>query len=202
MIEIINCEQGTEEWFKARAGIPTASKFATVQASGRGKSDSKTRRKYMLNLLGERLTGRIVEGYSNSHMDRGNEMEEAARMAYSFESGNSPELVGFVRNGRTGASPDALIDSDGLLEIKTKLPDIQLELLFSGEVPTEHTAQIQGQLWVCEREWCDFVSYWPGIKPFIKRVYRDEQYIRELAKAVGIFNVELDELEERYLAMP
>jgi len=79
-------------------------------------------------------------------------------------------------------------------EIKTKLPHLHLEALLSGELPPEHKAQCQGGLWVAEREWVDFQSYWPKLPPFIKRVYRDEKYIAELSKAVSEFIAEMDEL--------
>jgi len=198
MIEIIDCVQGEKEWFEARIGTPTASMFATVKAGGKGGGESKTRKKYMLQLLGEKITGQRQEGYSNHHMLRGQEMEESARMAYIFKTGNEVQQVGFVRNGDKGASPDSLIGDDGLLEIKTKLPEIQLDLLLNDKFPTEHTAQVQGQIWVCEREWCDFVSYWPGLKPYIKRVYRDDEYIKKLSEAVDQFNNELNELYLKY----
>lgn len=199
MIEIIDCEQGSPEWFSARAGIPTASEFDTVLAQGRNGGPSKTRRDYMYKLLGERLTGEPEpDRYTNAHMERGKVMEAEARNHYSLLQDVDPTLVGFVRNGRVGASPDSLICTNGLLEIKTKLPRLLLDVLMSDEVPSEHVAQIQGQIWVCEREWCDFVAYWPKLKPFIKRVYRDEKYIAALAAAVARFNDESDRLQEQY----
>src|SRR6185437_7714462 len=100
--------------------------------------------------------------------------------------------VGFIRNGNKGASPDRLIGDNGLLELKTKLPHIQVEVLLTGKLPSSHKAQVQGELWVAEREWCDFVSYWPKMPPFKLRVYRDETYIAHLAKMVDIFCNELE----------
>ena len=197
-IEIINCEQGTPEWLLARAGIPTASEFSTVLAQGKGGGPSKTRRTYMLKLLGERITGAVVDGYTNAHMERGKAMEDEARQAYALMTDSDPQRVGFIRNGEKGCSPDSLIDANGMNEIKTKLPHLQLEVLLSGEVPAEHLPQIQGQLWVAEREWCDFVSYWPGIRLFVKRVYRDEKYIVELNAGVRRFLDELNDLEQQY----
>lgn len=194
MIEVFNCEQGSEDWFACRLGIPTASMFGTVMAKGQGK----TRRTYLLRLLGERITGDQSYTYSNSHMERGHELEPEAREAYAFIKDVEPQLVGFIRNGDKGASPDSLIDTDGCLEIKSKLPHLQLDVLLKKEMPTEHIPQVQGQLWVAEREWCDFVSYWPKLKPFIKRVYRDEAYIKVLSDEVRRFNDELNEFEERY----
>lgn len=196
MLEIINCEQGSDDWFRARMGIPTASEFSTVMAKGKGKAESKTRRTYMLKLIGERMTEQPMESYSNHHMERGKVMEEEARNAYAFMTDREPELVGFIRNGEKGASPDSLIGSDGLLEIKTKLPHLQLEVLMEDRLPPDHTAQVQGQIWVAEREWADFVSYWPGLPLFVKRVHRDEEYIKTLSQEVDRFLSDLHDMME------
>lgn len=199
MIQVIDVEQGTPEWKAARAGMPTASMFKDALAKGEGK----TRRTYMLKLIGERLTGELSEGYSNGHMERGTEMEPEARDAYAWHADVEPVPVGFVVNdglidlGPVGCSPDNMIGEAGLLEIKTKLPHIQCEVLLKGEVPTEHLKQIHGAIWVCEREWCDFVSYWPGLPTFIKRVYRDEKVITELKTGLTDFYVEMLELERQ-----
>jgi hypothetical protein len=196
-LTIYDCEQGSPEWFKARLGIPTASEFDTVMAKGGGGGDSKTRRTYMLKLIGERMTGEPAENYSNAHMDRGRAKEAEARKAYAFISEVEPIAVGFIRNGDKGASPDSLIGEKGCLEVKTKLPHLHLEVLLAGVLPPEHKPQVQGQLWVAEREWCDFVSYWPKLPPFIVRVKRDEAYITELANGVAQFMDELQALQAR-----
>ncbi|MDX1117063.1 exonuclease [Sinorhizobium medicae] len=197
MIEVFNCDQGTSAWFQCRAGIPTASMFSTVMASGRGGGESKTRAKYMRQLAGEIITGKPIEGYSNHHMERGHEMEPEARDLYAFATDTAPVQVGFVRNGNKGCSPDSLIGENGMLEIKTKLPDLLIECLERDDFPPEHRAQCQGALWVAEREWIDITVYWPGMPAFIKRAYRDEPYIKTMAGAVDQFNDELAALVER-----
>ena len=191
-------EQGTPEWFAVRAGIPTASMYATVMASGKGGAASKTRRTYMLKLAGERLTGEPMDNYSNHHMERGHEHEPLARDAYALLMDVEPEQVGFIRTGDTGASPDSLVGDNGLVEIKSKLAHLHLDVLDRDEVPCEHTVQVQGQIWVAEREWCDFVSYCPRLELFVKRVYRDEEKIQEIATAVDKFNYELNEFVARF----
>lgn len=193
-LQIIECEQGTPEWFQSRSGIPTASRFATVLASGRGGAESKTRRKYLLQLAGERLTGQPMESYSNGHMERGKEMEAEARELYALVRDVEPVAVGFMRRGDAGASPDALIGTDGLLEIKTKLPDLQIEVLLANRLPPEHVAQVQGQIWISGRDWCDFVSYSPGLPLFVTRAHRDDAYIAKLAVEVDTFNAELADI--------
>jgi hypothetical protein len=196
-------EQGTPEWHACRIGIPTASMFATVMANGRGGGESKTRRKYMLQLAGEQLTGQLMETYSNGDMKRGKAMEAEAREFYAFQNDAEPVKVGFVRNGsefnRYGCSPDSFVGTNGLLEIKTAKPDVLIEIIDrpGGTLPPEHKAQVQGQLWVCEREHLDFVAYWPKMPKCIRRVYRDEAYIAGLASAVSDFNAELYELVQR-----
>lgn len=193
MIEIFeDIEQGTEAWLACRRGIPTASMFATVMAKGvGGKGDSKTRAEYMRKLAGEILTGDLMESYNNHHMERGKAMEDEARETYAFIHDVEPRRVGFIRNGSKGASPDSLIGENGGLEIKTVLPHIQIGRLLKGELPSEHKAQVQGSLWVAEREWWDFVSYWPKLPPLTVRVYRDDVYIKALSNAVDAFNEEL-----------
>jgi hypothetical protein len=179
-MQIITCDQGSPEWIKARLGIPTASEFHTVMASGRGGAESKTRKTYMLKLVGEILTGEQMEGYTNHHMERGKVMEDEARNLYAFMHDVTPECVGFIRNGD-----------------KTKLPHLQVDCLLSSRVPPEHVAQCQGALWVAEREWIDFVSYWPKLPLFVTRAYRDEEYIAKLSASVDEFNDELAQTVDR-----
>ncbi|MFC4727476.1 lambda exonuclease family protein [Coralloluteibacterium thermophilus] len=197
---IYDCEQGSDEWFQARLGIPTASEFATVVAQGRTKgAPSVTRRKYLLTLAGEVITGEIADKWEgNRHTERGKVMEAEARDAYAFLRSVTPMPVGFMRRGRAGASPDSLIGDDGLLEIKTKLPHLQLDVLERDVLPAEHVAQVQGQLMVSGRAWCDFVSYWPGLPLFVKRVERDDAYIRVLRTELARFLAELDSYVVRF----
>lgn len=196
-MEILTCDQGTEEWHRARMGIPTASEFATVMASGKSGGESKTRRTYMFKLAGEVLTGEPTESYNNAHMERGHALEAEARDLYAFMTNNTPELVGFIRSGDKGCSPDSLVGKVGMLEIKTKLPHLLIDVLLKDEFPAEHKAQCQGALWVAERDWIDIAVYWPGLPLFVKRAFRDEPYIAAMSKAVDDFNGELAEVVER-----
>lgn len=201
-LEVLTCEQGTADWFAARLGIPTASEFSTCMAKGKGGAPSKTRTTYMMKLLGERMTGVLTDNFNNIHMERGKRLEAEAREVYGKIKGVWTDLVGFLRRGAIGCSPDALIGDDGMTEIKTKLPHLQLEALLGGTVPSDHVAQVQGQLWVADREWLDFVSYFPDTPPLIVRVERDEAKIAEIAAAVLLFNEDMAkaqvDLEIRY----
>jgi hypothetical protein len=191
MMQIIECEQGTPEWFAARAGIPTASEFHTVLAVGPKGGKSVGRVDYLNKLAGEILTGEPMTSYVSADMERGKIMEDEARDLYAFQTGTELQRVGFIRNGDKGASPDSLIGADGGLEIKSAAAHVQIKQLLSDELPTEHKAQVQGSLWVAEREYWDFISYCPKLPLFIKRVHRDEDYIKKLANEVDLFNTEL-----------
>jgi hypothetical protein len=197
-LQIITCDQGTPEWFAARLGIPTASEFSTVMAQGKGGSPSLTRKTYMMKLAGERLTGEPMDSYSNGHMERGKEWEAEARERYAFEREAEPEIVGFIRNGEMGASPDSLVGGSGLLEIKTKAAHLQVELLTKGPdyFPPEFKAQTQGQLMVAEREWVDLGVYCRKLPLFLVRAVRDEPYIANMRGEIDRFNDELAELVE------
>lgn len=201
-IQIFDCEQGTEEWHLARAGIVTASVFQTVMAQGRGGGPSVTRQKLLYQLAGERITGEYVPTWNgNQHTERGKEMEAQVRDLYEATSDLPVRQVGFIRRGDIGASPDSLVGDDGLLEIKTALPHIQIERLLSGQLPNEHKAQVQGQLLVSGRKWCDFRSYWPGLPELRVRVYRDLPYLSALNAALQQFNRELEQMVARIKAM-
>jgi hypothetical protein len=192
-------EQGSPEWFAARAGLPTASEFHTVLAKGKDGGASVTRKKYLYQLAGEIVTGAVAEGYTNAHMERGKTMEAEARDLYDFLTNGPIERVGFMSDAEKGAgcSPDSLVGDTGLLEIKTKLPALAIEAMLRGDFPPEHKAQCQGALWISDRIWIDLAIYWPGLPLIRYRAYRDEDYVRSLAKAVKAFNDELAEIVER-----
>jgi hypothetical protein len=205
-IEIFDdIEQGTDRWFQVRKGIPTASRFGTVSAKGRDTPESLTRRKYMLQLAGEIISGEPMESYSNRHMQRGKDLEAEAREFYAFLTDSEPVQVGFIKNGEKGASPDSLIAAAGMLEIKTCLPDLIIEMILKADFPPKFKAQVQGQLWVAEREWTDLFVYYrkpPSAKTmhYKVRAYRESAYIRLLSNEVDRFNNELADVVERVRA--
>lgn len=199
-LEIIDCVQGSPEWYQARMKIPTASEFKTIIGIKKDAKDKLTRQTYMFKLAGEIITCEPMESYSNQHMEDGKEQEDQIRRVYCLLENCDVQQVGFLRSGRKGASPDGFVDTNGMLEIKRQLPHILLKTIFGGEVPPEFYAQLQGNLYVGEREWIDLCVGFKSMKPFIKRVGRDENYIRMLAQAVDDFNAELDEVVRRYEA--
>lgn len=191
--QIFDFAQGTDEWRAARCGIPTASNFSDILAQGKGL----TRASYMRRLASEIITGEPCESFTTAAMERGKAMEAEARDLYEYVQDETLQQVGFIRNGANGCSPDSIIGADGALEIKTQRGDLLIETLLKDEFPPEHRAQCQGVLWVSERKWIDLIVYWPKMPLFVKRAYRDEEYITALESAVSTFNVDLAKLVER-----
>lgn len=190
--QIFTCEQNSPEWHLARMGIPTASNFDAILTPGKTKTEQKTRRTYMLKLAGELLTGEPMQMVTTRDMERGHALEPEARDLYALQAEAVPDRVGFIKRGRVGCSPDSLIGGDGGLEIKTKLPHLLIDLILKDEFPEEHKAQVQGALWITGRQWWDLAVYWPGLPLFIKRTYRDEVFIANLAAEIERFNSDLD----------
>lgn len=191
---VLNFPQCSPEWFKARAGIPTSSEFDKIITT-KGEP-SKSRTKYMWKLAGERLGGIVEEGFISFAMNRGKEKEEEAKKFYAFT--NEPvQSVGFCLSDcrRFGASTDGLINDKGVFELKC--PEMATHigyLLGDPEIPTEYYQQTQGELFVTGREYVQFLSYYPGIKPFLVQEEPDTVFQRLLKKELDIFCQELDEL--------
>lgn len=188
--------QGSAEWLAARAGIATASGFADIMAATKS-GESASRRNYRAQLVVERLTGKPLPTYQSAAMRQGAEREPDARLAYMERTGAVVEKVGFFRHDtiEAGASPDGLIDLAGGLEIKCPEPANHLAYLKLQAEPPEYTWQIQGNLWILEREWWDFVSYNPDFPPklqlVVRRIPRDEKRIANLAANVERFMQEV-----------
>jgi predicted phage-related endonuclease len=137
-------------------------------------------------------------------MEWGTEQEPHARAAYSARTGELVEEVGFIQHPRlehAGASPDGLVNDEGLVEFKCPATSTHLDTLLAGEVPTKYIPQIQFQMACTGRKWCDFVSYDPRLpehlRMFVKRVERDEKYITTLEGEVKTFLAELNEKLEK-----
>lgn len=199
---IRDIEQGSAEWHSLRTGIVTCSELECLLVNGKGEAGFGAGAfTYMDTLIGEHITGEPADVFQgNRHTERGHELEMKARELYTARTGLELDQVTIVLNHGIGYSPDALIGSDGLSEIKSKLPKFQVGVILAGEVPKEHVAQCQGGLWVSEREWIDFISYWPGMPLFIKRMHRDEVMIRKIAERVKTFYEIMEARMERVLA--
>ena len=183
-MRISNFEQGSQEWLESRLGRPTASNFSKlITPTGKPSSSADA---YINELIAQRITGELPEFYSNAAMERGNELEPAAKTLYELMNDVEVVEVGLCLHDtfECGASPDGLVGNDGGIEIKCPLPHTHVSYLRDGKVPSKYIPQIQGCLWIAEREWWDFMSYNPSMQDLIVRVYRDEAYIKKLADAV------------------
>ena len=195
---ILDVEQGSDEWKAARLGRVTASRVADMTAktkTGWGAS----RANYLAELVAERLTGAPAERYTNAAMEWGSENEAAARSVYEMMTDATVEQVGAVLHPSIDmalASPDGLVGTDGLVEIKCPSTATHIDTLLTQTIPDKYIKQMQFQMACTGRAWCDFVSFDPrmpgDMQLFIKRVNRYDELIAELEKETRIFLAEVD----------
>lgn len=172
-----NIHQNTEEWFNLRLGRFTASTFKDLFM---GKT-TKGYEKAIYKPVYEKLTNESPESFSSEYMERGHELEPLAKDCYEQETFNLVSNGGFFSIGEwIGASPDGLIDDDGILEIKSPAYNTMINYLITEKLPSIYKWQVHGQLYVTGRQWCDFMAYHPKLKPLIIRIERDELLIKEL----------------------
>lgn len=193
---ILDIEQGTDEWFNARLGIPTASRFKDIITPAKGDK-SKSYKNYMYELIAEKLTKGKEDFFKSEWMERGNEIEPLARSSYEFLHDVNVQEIGMIlNNDRTiGISPDGLIGDNGGLEIKCPKPSTIVKYMLAGDLPLEYKPQVMGSLWVSEREYWDFFAFHPHMDYFQLRVYRDESYIKKMDQHINDF---VDEMLESY----
>lgn len=197
MIELI--EQGTDAWKMLRCGKVTASRVADIIAKTKS-GYSTSRDNYMAQLICERLTNTVAESFTNAAMQHGTETEPLARAAYESLNDILVDEVAFVPHptiAMSGASPDGLVGNEGLLEIKAPNTATHIDTLLSETVPTKYYTQMQFQLACTGRKWCDFVSFdnrLPAeLQLFVKRVPRDDVFIKQAEAEIVKFIAELDD---------
>lgn len=197
----MNAPQGSVEWKLERCGCVTASRVSDVLS--RIKSgEAAARRDYKFQIISEILSGKPQdEGFVSADMLFGIENEHLAREAYEAETGALVTQVGFVlhpRIARVGASPDGIVDENGLLEIKVPKLATHLNYLLDGVAPSKYHNQMLLQMACCERKFCDFASFRPDLPQelqlFVVRFQRDDKRIAEMEAEVVQFLSEVDEL--------
>lgn len=195
-MKILNLEQGSDEWFSARLGVPTASRFKDIITPTKGDK-SASYKAYMYELIAERLTKDRENFFKSEWMERGNEIEPLARASYEFMYEVEIQQVGMIFNDEMtiGISPDGLIDDVGGLEIKCPKPSTIVKYMLDGGLPLEYKPQVMGSLMVSGREWWDFLAFHPLMDFYQIRVYRDEEYIKKMETHLNDF---VDELELNY----
>jgi len=200
--------QGSDEWHDLRRGIVTASTVhrlitpSTVKIASNDKSRALT-----ATLVAERVTGWTDDTYVSFDMARGHEVEPLAREVYAKHYGMPVTEMGFMVRDRgdwghirIGFSPDGLVGETGVIEIKCRRPKEHVATVLADEVPSEHMAQIQCGLFVSGREWCDFISYSPGMAMWIKRVLPDQRWGDVIIEAAEAFEITAAEMTAKYLA--
>jgi len=201
---IENIDQGSSEWHELRLGKITASRMSDVLSKGRGSAPSKTAETYMMELLAEKLTGEPKPFFENDAMRWGTETEPQARAMYELKSGYDVKEVAFIeRNDFVGVSPDGLITECGMLEIKCPTTITQIKRALTDDYSKDYYTQIQCQLWVAEREWCDFVSFDPRLDVeagyLLQRVARNEDFIGDMRIKTEAFIERMNDFYERLI---
>lgn len=200
-------EQGSPEWFAQRCGKLTASKMADVLATTKS-GPAASRANYLAQLVCERLTGKVADAYCSPDMKRGQELEPFARAAYEAYSDDLVLAAEFATHPQIidlGASPDGEIGADGLLEIKCLNAANHIEALRFG-MPTKYRPQVQTQLLVKGRKWCDFCVYHPdfpeAMQLGVTRVFADTEYhkmlVAESTKFLAEVAAEVEFLTKKY----
>lgn len=193
----LDVEQGSAEWLAARIGVVTASQFSKILSNKTAKLSTQSAG-YAYQLLAEQALGVPMDGASSGFMVRGSDMEKSAVAYYELTKDIDTEKVGFILRDdrRVGCSPDRLVGDDGLLEIKCPWAPVHISYLLDDE-GIGYRAQVQGQLWITERAWCDTLSFNPELPPALVRQPRDEPYIKALSSAVLQFCEYMEELKEK-----
>lgn len=199
-MKILDLIQGTDEWKAARAGMVTASRIVDVMAKIK-TGEAAARRDYRCQIVAEILTGTPQDDvFVNDAMRWGTEQEPYARAAYEVAKGVLVDQVGLVFHPtieRGAASPDGLVEFDGLVEIKCPKTATHLDYLMAGEVPAKYQPQMLWQMACTGRDWCDFVSYDPRLPEehqlFVVRFKRDQARIDAMEAEVRAFLAEVDE---------
>lgn len=182
-MKIHNCQQGTEEWLACRLGKLTASVAQTIATAGKGLET------LCLEKTAEILTGKMEETFKSDAMIRGNELEAEARAIYELETGKTVNQIGFYEDNEfVGVSPDGLVGEDGLVEIKCFGAKHYTEYLLNGKIDPKYYAQMQMQMLVTNRQWCDYVVYNPDFKNCIqiKRVIPDFEVMDKISNGLII----------------
>ena len=195
-MKILECKQGTEEWLRARAGIPTASEFDALLTPKFETRTGAMPHTYLCKKLAEHWQGGPLPSFAPfGAMEQGQILEAEAVPWYELEFGTTINRVGFITtdDGRVGCSPDGLLGDDGGIEIKCPFADTHVRYLLAGEVPKDYAAQVHGSLYVTGRKWWKFVSYRRHFPALVVTVERDEEIMGKIGEALDEFLVRFQE---------
>lgn len=195
--------QGSEEWAAARCGLLCASQMKLILTPSLKAAANDKQRAHLFELAAQRITRHVEPAFVSDDMLRGQEDEIEARALYAEKYAPVTEC-GFVTNdawGFTlGCSPDGLVGSDGMIEIKSRRQRLQVQTIAAGEMPDDYLMQVQTALLVTEREWCDFVSYSGGLPMVTIRVFPDPVVQDAIIAAAKALEANVAALVSRYRA--
>jgi hypothetical protein len=197
-------EQGTPEWLEARCGLLTASVIGKlITPSTLKPADNDTSRTVTMTLAAERVTRHVEYVHPTYDMQRGTDDEPFARAVYAEHYAPVQEVGFIVREEadyKLGFSPDGLVGDDGLIEIKSRKPNVQMRTFLDDRVPGYNVAQVQAGLFVTERKWLDYVSFSAGMPLYVKRVYPDDRWFAAIEATARKFEVDVEVIASRYAA--
>lgn len=199
--------QRSGAWLNARCGCLTASRMADAMATLKNGKPSEARNKLLIEILAERLTGDAMPHYVNDAMRWGIEHEPAAKAAYEAASGNLLDACGFVLHptiAHFGASPDALLDADAVVEFKCPTSTTHVAWILAGVMPDQHKPQVLAQLACTRRTRAVFVSFDPRMPAhrqlFVIEWEPKREEIEAAEDAARAFLRDLDAMFERLTA--
>lgn len=182
-------QQRTEEWFEKRKNRVTASNVGAIL----GLSPFMKSEDVMRNMV-RQYHDYPSEFTGNPATNYGTYNEPNALADYQLKFDKKVELTGFhTYEDWLGASPDGLIDTDGLIEIKCPYGqrDKNPPEFKSIDYQTHYWAQIQIQLLVTGRQWCHFYQ-WSAYGYMLETVQVNELAIDE-------YLLKLEEFYEEFL---
>jgi putative phage-type endonuclease len=194
-------EQGSDRWKEIRRGILTASEMKNIVTPKFKVADNDKTRSHVYEIAAQRISKFVEPSYISDDMLRGELGEIEARNYYAKKYA-PVEQVGFITNDEfgyvLGYSPDGLVGTDGVIEIKSPRQKSHVETVSKDEVPEEYIAQIQTGLLVSGRKWCDYISYHGGLHLYVKRVYSDPAIQSVIIEASSNFEVKVQECINNY----
>ena len=198
----ISIIQGSPEWFTMRAGRPTSSCFDKI-ITPKTMKPSSSAQNYLYTLAGERIAEINAETYQNEWMKRGSEMQGEALALFQMVKDVEVKQVGLVypdEQKRYACSPDGLFEDSGL-ELKCPAMHTHISYLLGQCLPSDYIPQVQGSLLITGFQSWWFMSYYPGLPPFILKTTRNNSFISRLKALLDDFCDELDTVESRLRAL-
>ena len=182
-------EQQTDAWFEAKLGKFSGSDFHIMLGNSQAKKD------FLWEKFAEiKYQDSDKEDFSTYYMERGKVLEHEARRMYNVTKEVVVKEVGLVEDdgefaGYAVCSPDGLVGDDGIIEIKCLSAKFHEQYTnpISDKyeyIKPEYRTQVQYNLLITDRKWCDFVYYHPRSGLHVIHIERDEEYIEKIKTAL------------------